>query len=55
MGEAGNRKNLAKVPDEKELEDSASDEGRNKSGRGWLAKFSTLKVGPPKGVKPATC
>ena len=24
------------------------------SGRGWLAKFSTLKVGPPRGTKPST-
>ena len=24
------------------------------SGRGWLARFSTLKVGSPRGAKPST-
>jgi len=45
---------LAKVPDEEEQEDSGNDKGSDGSGRGWLAKFSTLKVGPPRGVKPVT-
>jgi len=54
MGEVGSRRKLAKVPDEEEQEDRGSDERNDGSGRGWLAKFSTLKVGPPRGMKPAT-
>src|SRR5882724_2240175 len=53
-GEAVRRRKLAKVLDEEEQEDSGNDEGRNGSRRGWLAKFSTLKVGPPRGTKPVT-
>ena len=45
---------MGKVPDEKDLESSASDEEIEESGREWLAKFSTMKVGPPKGVGHAT-
>ena len=47
MGEVGSRRRLDKVPDEEEEEDSGSDERSDGSGRGWLAKFSTLKVDPP--------
>jgi len=54
MGEVGSRRKLAKVLDEEEQEDSGSNERSDRSGRGWLAKFSTLKVGPPRGVKPVT-
>jgi len=54
MGEAGSRRRLAKVLDEEEQEDSGNDEGSNGSRRGWLAKFSNLKVGPPRGTKPVT-
>ena len=54
MGEVGSRKKLAKVPDDEEKGDSGSDEGSEMSGGEWLAKFSTLKVGPPRGVKPMT-
>jgi len=54
MVEVGSRKELAKVPDDEEQGDTGSDEGCEVSGRGWLAKFSTLKVGPPRGVKPPT-
>ena len=39
---------------DEEEEDSRSDERSDGSGRGWLAKFSMLKVGPPRGAKPAT-
>ena len=35
-------------------ESSDSDEGGNKSRRGWLRKFSIMKVGPPKHAKPTT-
>ena len=35
-------------------ESSESDEEGNESGREWLMKFSTMKVGPPKHVKPET-
>jgi len=48
------RRKLAKVPDDEEQGDSGSDERSDMNGRGWLAKFSTLKVGPPRGTKPAT-
>jgi len=54
MGEAGSRKKLAKVLDDTEQGDSGSNEGSEMSRGGWLAKFSTLKVGPPRGVKPST-
>jgi len=50
----GSRRKLDKVPDEEEEEDSGSDERSDGSGRAWLAKFSTLNVGPPRGAKPAT-
>ena len=42
------------MPDDEEQGDSGSDEGSEVSGQGWLAKFSTLKVGPPRGTKPTT-
>ena len=45
---------MAKVLDEEEQEDSGSNERSDGNRRGWLAKFSTLKVGPPRGAKPAT-
>src|SRR5882724_9153430 len=54
IGEGGSRRNLDKVLDEEEEEDSGSNERSDRSGKGWLAKFSTLKVGPPRGVKPVT-
>ena len=41
------------MPDE-EQGDSGSDERSDMSGRGWLAKFSTLKVGHPRVAKPST-
>jgi len=58
----GGHKKVGKVPDKKDFESSASDEeseesreeSREESGREWLAKFSTMKVGPPKGVRHAT-
>jgi len=31
---------------------SESDEGSDESGGRWMARFSTQKVGPPKGTKP---
>ena len=37
---------MAKVPDEEDSEGSPSDEESDGCGRGWLAQFSTLKVGP---------
>ena len=52
--EMGSRKKLAKVVDDEEQGDSGSNEGSEVSRRGWLAKFSTLKVGPPRGAKPTT-
>ena len=54
MVEVGSRKKFAKVLDDEEQGDSGSNEGSEVSGRGWLAKFSTLKVGPPRGAKPST-
>ena len=43
---------MGKVPDKKDFKSSASDEeieeSGAESGREWLAKFSTMKVGPPK-------
>jgi len=49
---------MGKVPDKKDSESSTSDEeseeSREESGREWLANFSTMKVGPPKGVRCAT-
>jgi len=42
---------VAKVPDNEELTGSESDEESDESRKGWLAKFSTVKVGPPKGTK----
>jgi len=51
-GGARSQKRVARVPYETEpVEDSVSDEGSDGSRRGWLAKFSTLNVGPPKGTK----
>ena len=48
---------MGKVPDKKDTESSASneesEESREESGREWLAKFSTMKVGPPKGIRCA--
>ena len=46
-GGTGGWKKVAKVPDDEDLERSASDEESDESGRGWLAKFSTVKVAPP--------
>jgi len=54
MVEVGSRKKFAKVLDDEEQGDSGSNEGSEVSGRGWLAKFSTLKVGQPRGAKPMT-
>jgi len=31
-----------------------SDEEGDENGREWLMKFRTMKVGPPKHIKPAT-
>jgi len=49
---------MGKVLDKKDTESSASDEEREESGeesgKEWLAKFSTMKVGPPKGIRRAT-
>ena len=45
---------MAKVLDEEEQGDSGSNERSDGSGRGWLDKFSTLKVGPPRGAKSVT-
>ena len=39
---------MARVPDDEEQGDSGSDERSDVSRRGWLEKFSTLKVGPPR-------
>jgi len=39
---------MGKVPDKKDTESSASDEESEESRREWLAKFSTMKVGPQK-------
>jgi len=47
------QKKVAKVPDDKDPESSESDEESDESRRGWLAKFSTVKVGPPKGTRCA--
>jgi len=47
----GGLEKVGKVPDDKDSESSASNEESDESGRGWLAKFSTMKVGPPKGVR----
>jgi len=44
---------MGKVPDKKDTESSASDEESEESRREWLAKFSTMKVGPPKGIRCA--
>jgi len=49
----GSWKKVAKVPDEEDPESSASNEESDESGRGWLAKFSTMKVGPSKGTRHA--
>ena len=50
----GSQKRVARVLAEEEpMEDSASDEENDGSRRGWFEKFSTLKVGPPKGAKPS--
>ena len=49
---------MGKVPDKKDSESSASDEeseeSGEESGRERLAKFSTMKVGPPKGIRHVT-
>ena len=45
---------MGKVLDEKYLESSASYEESEERRREWLVKFSTMKVGPPKGVRHAT-
>jgi len=54
----GGCKKMGKILDKKDSESSASDEeseeSREKSGREWLAKFSTMKVSPPKGVRCVT-
>jgi len=50
-GGMGGQKRVGKVPDEKGSESSASNEESEESGREWLAKFSTMKVGPPKGIR----
>jgi len=45
-GGAGRRKKAAEEKD-------ANDEGSDGSGKQWMLKFSTMKVGPPKAAKPA--
>jgi len=46
---------MGKVLDKKDTESSASneesEESWEESGREWLAKFNTMKVGPPKGIR----
>src|SRR5882724_7997604 len=53
---AGKSGRKIKVAKEEDMigsgESSESDEGRDESGRRWMARFSTLKVGPPTGAKP---
>ena len=53
---AGNGGRKTKVVKEENMrgsgESSESDEGRDESGGRWMARFSTLKVGPPIGAKP---
>src|SRR5882724_11585228 len=57
-GGTGGHKKMGKVPDKKDTESSASNEEREESGeesgKEWLAKFSTMKVGPPKSISHAT-
>ena len=49
---------MGKVPDKKDTESSASneesEESREESGKEWLARFSTMKVGPPKCIRCVT-
>ena len=44
----GRQKKAAKEKDAKEPEESSVS---NESGKRWMSKFSTMKVGPPKGAK----
>jgi len=53
---AGKSRRKIKVVKEEDVrglgESSESDEGRDESGGRWMARLSTLKVGPPIGAKP---
>jgi len=35
-----------------EAEGDSTSEESEESRKGWMLKFSTMKVGPPRGVKP---
>ena len=50
---AGSQKKVAMVPEEEEEEEDSTSEESDGSRKGWLQKFSTMKVGPPKGARPA--
>ena len=49
--EAGCPKKVKESEEPMEGEESEENDG---SGEVWMRRFSTLKVGPPKGIKPAT-
>ena len=53
-GKGGRKRKAAEARDAKALEESSvSDEESDGSGKRWMLRFSTMKVGPPKGVKVA--
>ena len=51
----GRKKNTFEERDAKKMRESSESEGEgDESGREWLTKFSTMKVGPQKHIKPVT-
>jgi len=55
VGKGGRKKVTMEVRDMKNMEDSSESKGEgDESGREWLNKFSTMKVGLPKHTKPMT-
>src|SRR5882724_10320840 len=55
LGRVGGKSRFPKEDTRGSGESSESDEGRDESGGRWMARFSTLKVGPPIGAKPTMC
>src|SRR5882724_1633743 len=52
VGKSGRKIKVSKEEDKRGSgESSENDEGRDESGGRWMARFSTLKVGPPIGAK----
>jgi len=51
---AGECRRKKKVMGEKAGTESKDSQESNVGAAGWMDRFSNMKVGPPKGVKPAT-